>query len=82
MFQEYFTKQYGKVNKVLLTYNQHARSTGNATVYFAKPSTASDAARGTDGIMIDKRPIKVELIVSAKKLDAPAPAKTLSDRVS
>ena len=54
---------------------------GSATVIFYKPGHAADAVKAFEGIKIDRRPIKVEVLVSAR--DAPAPKQTaLADRIS
>lgn len=59
--QEYFTKNVGPIRKVLLSYDKNGRSLGVATIIFAQPNHAAQAAREYDGIEVDKRPMKVSV---------------------
>jgi len=80
--KEYFSKTIGPVKKVLLTYGPNGQSRGVSTIIFAKPGSAAEAAKALDGVKVDRRPMKIEVILSAKDAPPPVPAKSLSDRVS
>jgi THO complex subunit 4 len=43
----------------MLTYNQNGTSRGVAAITFVRPETAGKAAKELNGLLIDKRPIKV-----------------------
>jgi hypothetical protein len=43
----------------MVTYNQNGTSRGIAAITFARPDTAAKAAKELNGLLIDKRPIKV-----------------------
>ena len=43
----------------MLTYNQNGTSRGIASITFVRPETAAKAAKDLNGLLIDKRPIKV-----------------------
>lgn len=49
----------GPVKKVMVTYNQNGTSRGIAAITFVRPDTAAKAAKELNGLLIDKRPIKV-----------------------
>jgi len=57
-------------------------SRGTATVIFNKPGSANDAATRLNGLLVDKRPMKIEVIVNAKQVPPPAPVKGLSERIA
>ncbi|KAF2271411.1 uncharacterized protein EI97DRAFT_284245 [Westerdykella ornata] len=65
-----------------MQYGPTGRSLGSAMVIFHKPDHAAKAVKALDGIRIDNRLIKVEVLVSAKDAPAPAAAPSLADRVS
>jgi THO complex subunit 4 len=44
-----------------MTYNQSGRSLGVATIIFSKPDSAVKAAKDLNGMLVDKRPMKVSL---------------------
>ncbi|KAK7536043.1 uncharacterized protein J3D65DRAFT_668490 [Phyllosticta citribraziliensis] len=79
--KEYFSKSVGPVKKVLLTYGPNGQSRGVATVIFSQAGAAAQAAAKYNGIKVDNRPMKVEVILGASEVPAPAPAKSLSERV-
>ncbi|KAK8193037.1 hypothetical protein IWZ00DRAFT_505564 [Phyllosticta capitalensis] len=79
--KEYFSKSVGPVKKVLLTYGPNGQSRGVATVIFSQAGAAAQAAAKYNGIKVDNRPMRVEVILGASEVPAPAPAKTLSERV-
>ncbi|KAL2418625.1 hypothetical protein ABEF91_004671 [Exophiala dermatitidis] len=80
--KEYFTKSVGKVKKVSLQYNQNGQSRGIADIIFVKPDSAAKAAKDLNGMLVDKRPMKIEVVVDASHVPEPTPAKSLADRVA
>ncbi|PGH14505.1 hypothetical protein AJ79_02998 [Helicocarpus griseus UAMH5409] len=79
---EYFHKSAGPVKKVMLTYNQNGTSRGIAAITFVRPDTAAKAAKELNGLLIDKRPIKIEVVLDASRAPAPPAAKPLTERVA
>ncbi|KAF2189827.1 hypothetical protein K469DRAFT_562658 [Zopfia rhizophila CBS 207.26] len=79
---EYFAKTIGPIKRVFLTYGPNGQSRGICTVVFGKPGAAAEAAKELDGVKVDHRPLRVEVLVSARDAPAPPPAKSLADRVS
>lgn len=82
----------------MVTYNQRGESRGIATISFFKPEAAAKAANELNGLLVDGKTMKVilnflsnpapahtkqvEVVVDAQHAPAPAPVKTLSDRVA
>ena len=65
-----------------MTYGPNGQSRGICTVIFSRADAAVKAVNELDGIEIDRRPMKVEVILSAKDAPAlPAP-KSLAERMS
>ncbi|KAL2865097.1 uncharacterized protein BJX67DRAFT_359244 [Aspergillus lucknowensis] len=80
--KEYFSKSAGPVKRVMLTYNQNGTSRGIASIVFSKPDTAAKAAKDLNGLLVDGRPMKIEVVVDASHApEVPAP-KPLGDRVA
>jgi THO complex subunit 4 len=67
---------------VVLTYGPNGQSRGVCTVWFAKADAAAKAAKEMDGVKVDNRPMKVEVVVSAKDAPITQAAKSLAERVS
>jgi len=65
----------------MLTYGPNGVSRGVATIIFSKPGSAQDALQQLNGVLVDKRPMKVEIVVNAASATA-APAKGLGDRIA
>jgi len=79
--KEYFSKSVGQVKKVSLQYNQNGQSRGIADISFNKPGVAAKAAKELNGMLVDKRPMKIEVVVEASSVTVPE-AKPLSERVA
>ncbi|KAL2044200.1 hypothetical protein N7G274_002905 [Stereocaulon virgatum] len=79
--KEYFGKSIGPVKKVTLTYGPTGVSRGVATIIFSKPGSAQTAFQQLNGVQVDKRPMKVEIVVNASNAAA-APVKGLGDRIA
>lgn len=65
-----------------MQYGPTGRSLGSATVIFQKADHATKAVQALNGIRIDNRLIKVDVLVNARDAPAPAAQSTLADRVS
>ncbi|KAL1969671.1 hypothetical protein VTN77DRAFT_8224 [Rasamsonia byssochlamydoides] len=80
--KEYFSKSAGPVKKVMLTYNQNGTSRGIASITFSRPDTAAKAAKELNGLLVDGRPMKIEVVLDATHApQIPAP-KPLTERVA
>ncbi|KAL2000092.1 hypothetical protein VTN02DRAFT_3566 [Thermoascus thermophilus] len=80
--KEYFSKSAGPVKRVMLTYNQNGTSRGIASIVFSKPDTAAKAAKELNGLLVDGRPMKIEVVLDATQApEVPAP-KPLTERVA
>lgn len=66
MIKEYFGKVVGPVKTCLLTYGPDGRSRGVATITFNHIGDAEKAALSYNGVLVDKRPMKVELVLEPK----------------
>lgn len=78
--KEYFGQSVGAVKRVEVSYGRGGESRGIATVTFARSDGASKAFSELNGLLIDGRPVKVEVIVSqADQIPQP---KTLSQRAT
>ncbi|KAJ5194888.1 mRNA export protein mlo3 [Penicillium cinerascens] len=80
--KEYFIKSAGPVKKVMLTYNQNGTSRGIASIIFAKPDTAHKAAKELNGLLVDGRPMKIEVVYDASHAPAVPTPKPLTERVA
>jgi len=80
--KEYFSKSAGPVKRVMVTYNQNGSSRGIASITFNKPDTAAKAAKELNGLLVDGRPMKIEVVLDATHApQLPAP-KPLTERVA
>ncbi|KAJ5757541.1 uncharacterized protein N7511_006235 [Penicillium nucicola] len=80
--KEYFTKSAGPVKRVMLTYNQNGSSRGIATIIFAKADTATKAAKELNGLLVDGRPMKIEVVFDASHAPTAPAAKPLTERIA
>ncbi|KAK3320862.1 hypothetical protein B0T19DRAFT_430756 [Cercophora scortea] len=78
--KEYFQQSVGQVKKVELSYGPGGASRGIAHVTFHHADGASKAFTTLNGLLIDNRPVKVEVVVASADL-IPQP-KTLGQRIS
>jgi THO complex subunit 4 len=79
--KEYFTTTVGAIKKVLLSYGPNGESRGLATIVFARTDGAAKAAKELNGLKVDGRPMKIEVIVDASRAPAPTAPKSLGDRI-
>ncbi|KAI1364290.1 hypothetical protein F5Y08DRAFT_339773 [Xylaria arbuscula] len=81
--KEYFTTSVGPIKRVELSYGPNSVSRGIATVTFHKADGASKAFGQLNGILVDNRPMKIEIVVTGDKAASIIPApKTLTERVT
>lgn len=66
----------------MLTYNQNGTSRGIASIVFSKPDTAAKAAKDLNGLLVDGRPMKIEVVVDANHAPEVPAAKPLGERVA
>ncbi|KAF1956314.1 RNA-binding domain-containing protein [Byssothecium circinans] len=83
--KDYFATavQVGRPKKVTVQYGANGRSLGTATVTFTRQEQAAKATAALQGVKIDSRPIRVEMLVSAANVAAAtARPNNLADRVT
>ncbi|KAL5378755.1 hypothetical protein PMIN06_011602 [Paraphaeosphaeria minitans] len=81
--KEYFNTvvNVGKPRRILLQYGPNGKSLGSATVIFNKSEQAIKATNALQGVKIDGKPIRVELLVSAAAVAAQPPS-SFADRIT
>ncbi|KOS22317.1 mRNA export protein mlo3 [Escovopsis weberi] len=81
--KEYFVQSVGPIKKVELVYGPNSQSRGIANVTFQRADGASKALQNLNGLLVDGRPIKIEIVFSAAQADKIIlPVKTLAERTS
>ncbi|RFU72977.1 rna recognition domain-containing, partial [Trichoderma arundinaceum] len=81
--KEYFVQSVGPIKRVELSYGPNSQSRGIANVTFSKPEGASRALQSLNGLLVDGRPIKIEIVVGAAQADKVIPPiKTLAERTT
>ncbi|KAL8947865.1 MAG: hypothetical protein Q9222_005903, partial [Ikaeria aurantiellina] len=80
--KEYFSDTIGPVKRVHLTYGPNGVMRGIVTIVFSKPDSAKKALETLNGVQVDKRPMKIEVVLDAATATAAVPAKGLSDRIT
>ncbi|PHH70963.1 hypothetical protein CDD80_5622 [Ophiocordyceps camponoti-rufipedis] len=81
--KEYFFQSVGPIKRVDISYGPDSISRGVANVTFAKPDGASNAFQKLNGLLVDNRPIKIEIVVGAAQADKVIPhVKTLAERTT
>ncbi|KAG0003520.1 hypothetical protein BGZ80_010218 [Entomortierella chlamydospora] len=68
-----FSSRVGPLKKCTLMYDQHGKSTGTALVHFTRVTDAELAMQKFNGVPLDGRDMKIELIVAAAAVQAAAP---------
>lgn len=66
----------------MLTYNQNGTSRGIASIQFARADTAAKATKELNGLLVDGRPMKIEVVYDASHVPAVPAAKPLTERVA
>jgi len=81
--KEYFVQSVGPIKRVELVYGPNSQSRGIANVSFRDVNGASNAFQKLNGLLVDGRPIKIEIVVGAAQADKILPtAKTLAERTT
>ncbi|RDA91701.1 hypothetical protein CP533_2355 [Ophiocordyceps camponoti-saundersi (nom. inval.)] len=81
--KEYFIQSVGPIKRVDISYGPDSVSRGVANVTFSKPDGASKAFHKLNGLLVDGRPIKIEIVVGAAQADKVIPpVKTLAERTT
>jgi THO complex subunit 4 len=81
--KEYFVQSVGPIKRVELSYGPNSQSRGIANVSFRDGEGASKAFQKLNGLLVDGRPIKIEIVVGASQADKFIPtAKTLAERTT
>jgi len=81
--KEYFANAIGPIKKAEISYGPNSQSRGIANVTFSRPGLAHKACQSLNGLLLDNRPIKIEIVVgSAEAEKIIPPVKSLADRVS
>ncbi|KAK4210003.1 hypothetical protein QBC37DRAFT_377462 [Rhypophila decipiens] len=78
--KEYFQQAVGNVKKAEISYGPGGASRGMATVIFHHADGATKAYNTLNGLLIDNRPVKVEVVVASADL-IPQP-KSLGQRIT
>ncbi|KAF4125843.1 THO complex subunit 4 [Geosmithia morbida] len=81
--QEYFVQSVGPIKRVDISYGPNSQSRGVANVIFREADGASRAFQKLNGLLVDGRPIKIEIVVAAGQAEKIIPTvKTLAERTS
>jgi RNA recognition motif-containing protein len=82
--QGYFKEASGiaRPKKVMLQFGPTGKSLGTATIIFATQAQAIQATGALNGVKIDNRALRVEMLVSAANLPAAAEKPSLADRIT
>ncbi|KAK3680685.1 RNA-binding RNA annealing protein [Vermiconidia calcicola] len=80
--KDYFSQTVGNVKRAMLTYGPNGRSRGIATIVFRNGDGAQKAAKSLDGVKVDNKAMRIEVVLGAKAVPAPPAPKTLAARMS
>ncbi|KKA30264.1 hypothetical protein TD95_002218 [Thielaviopsis punctulata] len=81
--KEYFVQAVGPIKRVEISYGPNSQSRGIANVTFTKADGATKAFKTLNGLLVDGRPIKIEIVVSAAAAaNVIAPIKSLAERAT
>ncbi|KAL3421521.1 RNA recognition domain-containing protein [Phlyctema vagabunda] len=79
--KEYFVKSVGPIKRVEISYGPGGVSRGIATIWFSRPDGATKALGALNGLLVDGRPMKIEVILDARRAATIPPPKGLSERI-
>lgn len=79
--KEYFSQSVAPVKRAMLTYGPNGVSRGIATIIFTKPGSANEAVKKLNGMLVDKRPMRIEVVLDAASATQ-RPNKGLSERLT
>jgi len=80
--KEYFVKSVGPIKRVDISYGQGGVSRGIATITFARSDGATKAVAALNGLLVDGKPMKIDVILDARRAAAIPPPKGLSERIA
>jgi len=81
--QEYFVTSVGPIKRVEISYGPNSVSRGIANITFREPDGASKAFQKLNGLLVDNRPIKIEIVVGASQAaNVIPPTKSLAERTT
>ncbi|KAK1481274.1 RNA recognition domain-containing protein [Colletotrichum cuscutae] len=81
---EYFLTSVGPIKRVDISYGPNSVSRGIANITFREADGASKAFQKLNGLLVDNRPIKIEIVVGASQAAnvIPPAKKTLAERTT
>ncbi|KAI9834110.1 MAG: hypothetical protein M1826_005221 [Phylliscum demangeonii] len=79
--KDYFAKSIAPVKRCQLTYGPNGLSRGTATLTFTRADGAGKAVR-SNGLLVDGKPIKIEVVVDASRASNIPRAKGLGERIT
>ena len=65
-----------------VVYDSNGRNQGTAFAQFPKPEHAAEAVAKMNGVKIDGKTLRMELMVDAKNIAPTVPKKSLADRMT
>jgi len=80
--KEYFNKSVGPIKRVDISYGPGGISRGIATISFKNLDGAKKAVEALNGLLVDGRPMKIDIILDARRAAAIPPPKGLGDRIA
>ncbi|KAK2018927.1 hypothetical protein LZ32DRAFT_653664 [Colletotrichum eremochloae] len=82
--KEYFVTSVGPIKRVEISYGPNSVSRGIANITFREPDGASKAFQKLNGLLVDNRPIKIEIVVGASQAAnvIPPTKKSLAERTT
>lgn len=80
--KEYFVKSVGPIKRVEISYGPGGVSRGIATISFARPDGASKAVEALNGLLVDGKTMKIDVILDARRAAEIPPPKGLSERIA
>ncbi|KAF4776638.1 RNA recognition domain-containing protein [Colletotrichum scovillei] len=82
--KEYFLTSVGPIKRVDISYGPNSVSRGIANITFREADGASKAFQKLNGLLVDNRPIKIEIVVGASQAAnvIPPAKKTLAERTT
>ncbi|KAG0368626.1 hypothetical protein BC939DRAFT_520052 [Gamsiella multidivaricata] len=69
-----FSTRVGPLKKCTLVYDQHGKSTGTAVIHFSRVGDAAIAYSKFNGVPLDGRPMKIEIVLAPATARAVLPA--------
>ncbi|KAG9239199.1 putative mRNA export protein mlo3 [Amylocarpus encephaloides] len=82
MVKEYFVKAVGPIRRVEVSYGPGGVSRGIATIFFSRPESAVKAVETQNGVMVDGKSMKIDVILDARRAATIPQPKTLGDRIT